>query len=128
MLRVARSFVSTEESAAEVVQETWLAVIEGIDGFEGRSALRMPNWKSRIFRQPRPRSWLGTRGRGMRFAAQGCSRGARSLRCFGRSECRTSPSIRWRILLRPTGRLQPTPRRTDRHSLGQNSPRHSPNS
>lgn len=46
MLRVARSFVSTDESAAEVVQETWLAVIEGIDRFEGRSALR--TWVYRI--------------------------------------------------------------------------------
>ncbi|MEV0291303.1 sigma-70 family RNA polymerase sigma factor [Kribbella sp. NPDC050820] len=46
MLRVARSFVSTEESAAEVVQETWLAVIEGIDMFEGRSSLK--TWVYRI--------------------------------------------------------------------------------
>jgi RNA polymerase sigma-70 factor (ECF subfamily) len=46
MLRVARSFVSTEESAAEVVQETWLAVIEGIERFEGRSSLK--TWVYRI--------------------------------------------------------------------------------
>ncbi|TDU84489.1 RNA polymerase sigma-70 factor (ECF subfamily) [Kribbella voronezhensis] len=46
MLRLARSFVSTEESAAEVVQETWLAVIEGIDRFEGRSSLK--TWIYRI--------------------------------------------------------------------------------
>src|SRR5690349_911233 len=46
MLRVARSYVSTGESAAEVVQETWLAVIEGIDRFEGRSSLR--TWVYRI--------------------------------------------------------------------------------
>ncbi|TDO47758.1 RNA polymerase sigma-70 factor (ECF subfamily) [Kribbella sp. VKM Ac-2527] len=46
MLRVARSFVSTEESAAEVVQETWLAVIEALDGFEGRSSLK--TWVYRI--------------------------------------------------------------------------------
>ncbi len=46
MLRVARSFVSTEESAAEVVQETWLAVIEGIGRFEGRSSLK--TWIYRI--------------------------------------------------------------------------------
>ena len=46
MLRLARSFVSTEASAAEVVQETWLAVIEGIDGFEGRSSLK--TWIYRI--------------------------------------------------------------------------------
>ncbi|ONI73577.1 RNA polymerase subunit sigma-24 [Kribbella sp. ALI-6-A] len=46
MHRLARSYVSTEESAAEVVQETWLAVIEGIDHFEGRSSLR--TWIYRI--------------------------------------------------------------------------------
>jgi RNA polymerase sigma-70 factor (ECF subfamily) len=46
MLRLARSFVSTPDSAAEVVQETWLAVVRGIDGFEGRSALR--TWVYRI--------------------------------------------------------------------------------
>lgn len=34
MLRLARSLVSTRESAAEVVQDTWLAVIENIDRFE----------------------------------------------------------------------------------------------
>jgi RNA polymerase sigma-70 factor, ECF subfamily len=46
MLRLARSFVSTSDSAAECVQDTWLAVIEGIDRFEGRSALR--TWVYRI--------------------------------------------------------------------------------
>jgi RNA polymerase sigma-70 factor (ECF subfamily) len=46
MLTLARSFVSTEASAEEVVQETWLAVINGLDRFEGRSALR--TWVYRI--------------------------------------------------------------------------------
>jgi RNA polymerase sigma-70 factor (ECF subfamily) len=46
MLRVARSFVSTQASAEEVVQDTWLAVIQGIDRFEGRSSLR--TWVYRI--------------------------------------------------------------------------------
>mgnify|MGYP003941093023 CR=1 FL=1 len=40
MLRVARAHVSTQASAEEVVQDTWLAVITGLDGFEGRSSLR----------------------------------------------------------------------------------------
>ena len=40
MLALARSFVSTDASAEEVVQDTWVAVIRGIDGFEGRSSLR----------------------------------------------------------------------------------------
>jgi RNA polymerase sigma-70 factor (ECF subfamily) len=46
MLRVARSYVSTRESAEEVVQDTWLAVIGGIDGFEGRSSVK--TWIFRI--------------------------------------------------------------------------------
>ncbi|HEY6749275.1 MAG TPA: sigma-70 family RNA polymerase sigma factor [Mycobacteriales bacterium] len=46
MQRLARSFVSTPDSAAECVQDTWLAVIEGIDRFEGRAALR--TWVYRI--------------------------------------------------------------------------------
>ncbi|HSS67277.1 MAG TPA: sigma-70 family RNA polymerase sigma factor [Nocardioidaceae bacterium] len=46
MLRLARSFVSTEASAEEVVQDTWVAVIQGIDRFEGRSSLR--TWVYRI--------------------------------------------------------------------------------
>ncbi|HWM73977.1 MAG TPA: sigma-70 family RNA polymerase sigma factor [Nocardioides sp.] len=46
MQRLARSIVTTEASAAEVVQETWLAVIRSIDRFEGRSSLR--TWVYRI--------------------------------------------------------------------------------
>lgn len=46
MLRVARTFVSTDESAAEVLQETWLSVVRGIGGFEGRSSLK--TWVYRI--------------------------------------------------------------------------------
>ena len=40
MLRLAATFVSTRADAEDVVQETWLAVVRGIDGFEGRSSLR----------------------------------------------------------------------------------------
>jgi RNA polymerase sigma-70 factor (ECF subfamily) len=46
MLRLARSFVSTHASAEEVVQDTWLAVLIGLHGFEGRSAFR--TWVYRI--------------------------------------------------------------------------------
>jgi RNA polymerase sigma-70 factor (ECF subfamily) len=46
MIALARGFVATDASAEEVVQETWLAVIKGLDRFEGRSALR--TWVYRI--------------------------------------------------------------------------------
>jgi RNA polymerase sigma-70 factor (ECF subfamily) len=46
MVRLARSFVSTGDSAEEVVQEAWLGLIQGIDRFEGRSALK--TWVFRI--------------------------------------------------------------------------------
>lgn len=37
--RLVRSHISTGAVAEEVVQETWIAVIDGIDRFEGRSSL-----------------------------------------------------------------------------------------
>ena len=40
MLRLARTFVPNVAVAEEVVQDTWLAVLRGVDRFEGRSALR----------------------------------------------------------------------------------------
>ena len=40
MRRLALSFVASASVADEVVQETWLAVIQGLDGFEGRSSLK----------------------------------------------------------------------------------------
>jgi RNA polymerase sigma factor (sigma-70 family) len=46
MLRLARSYVATSDSAEEVVQDTWLAVIGGIDGFAGRSSVK--TWVYRI--------------------------------------------------------------------------------
>ena len=46
MLRLARSFVSTTASAEEVVQDTWLAALRGLDAFEGRSSLK--TWLFRI--------------------------------------------------------------------------------
>lgn len=40
LLRFARTFVSNPATAEEVVQETWLAVLNGLSGFEGRSSLK----------------------------------------------------------------------------------------
>lgn len=44
--RVARTFVRTAAAADDVVQETWLGVIRGLDTFEGRSSLS--TWIFRI--------------------------------------------------------------------------------
>jgi RNA polymerase sigma-70 factor (ECF subfamily) len=40
MLRVARMYVPSQAVAEDVVQETWLGVLNGIGRFEGRSSLR----------------------------------------------------------------------------------------
>lgn len=46
MLRVARLHVASREAAEDVVQETFLGVIQGIDRFEARSSFR--TWMFRI--------------------------------------------------------------------------------
>lgn len=46
LLRLARSFVPSQAVAEEVVQETWLAVLEGLAKFERRSTLK--SWIFRI--------------------------------------------------------------------------------
>jgi RNA polymerase sigma-70 factor (ECF subfamily) len=46
MVRVASSFVPSRAVAEEVVQDTWLGVLRGIDRFEGRSSLK--TWIFRI--------------------------------------------------------------------------------
>jgi RNA polymerase sigma-70 factor (ECF subfamily) len=46
MLRVAMAYVPTRAAAEEAVQETWIAVMRGIDRFERRSSLK--TWIFRI--------------------------------------------------------------------------------
>jgi RNA polymerase sigma-70 factor, ECF subfamily len=38
LLRVARLYVPTQSAAEEVVADTWLAVVTGLERFEGRSS------------------------------------------------------------------------------------------
>ena len=40
LVRVARQYVSTQETAEEVAQEAWIGLLRGLDTFEGRSSLR----------------------------------------------------------------------------------------
>src|SRR3954470_6832621 len=67
MLKVASMYVRTPAVAEEVVQETWLAVLEGVGRFEGRSSLK--TWLFRI---------LATRAK---------TRGEREARCLPFSSC-----------------------------------------
>jgi RNA polymerase sigma-70 factor (ECF subfamily) len=46
LLRLATAYVSDRMVAEEVVQETWLALVRGIDRFEGRSSLK--TWLFRV--------------------------------------------------------------------------------
>src|SRR5207253_4408431 len=46
LLRVALIYVATRAVAEDVVQETWIGVLNGIDRFEGRSSLK--TWIFRI--------------------------------------------------------------------------------
>ncbi len=46
LLRVAMMYVSSRAVAEEVVQETWLGVLRGVERFEGRSSLK--TWIFRI--------------------------------------------------------------------------------
>jgi RNA polymerase sigma-70 factor (ECF subfamily) len=66
MLRVASAFVRTRDEAEEVVQETWMAVLSGIDRFEGRSAFK--TWLFRILIN-RARSRARREARSIPFSA-----------------------------------------------------------
>jgi RNA polymerase sigma-70 factor (ECF subfamily) len=46
LLRLARTYSPTPALAEEIVQETWVGVVKGIDGFEGRASLK--TWIFRI--------------------------------------------------------------------------------
>jgi RNA polymerase sigma-70 factor (ECF subfamily) len=46
LLRLARRFVASDAVAEDVVQETWLGVLRGLERFEGRSSFR--TWLVRI--------------------------------------------------------------------------------
>jgi RNA polymerase sigma-70 factor (ECF subfamily) len=61
LVRLAQQYVPSRAVAEEVVQETWLAVIQGIDRFEGRSSVK--TWLFRIARREgvSHRSVLGCR-------------------------------------------------------------------
>ena len=79
MVRLARSMVPSPAVAEEVVQDTWMGVVRGLERFEGRSSFK--TWLFRILaNRARTAGWheqrqtRGNRGRAVdpsRFAAGG---------------------------------------------------------
>jgi RNA polymerase sigma-70 factor, ECF subfamily len=66
--RLARLHSPSRAVAEEVVQETWIAVLRSIDGFEGRSSLR--TWLCRILMNTARRR-AAAEGRSLPFSALG---------------------------------------------------------
>jgi RNA polymerase sigma-70 factor (ECF subfamily) len=66
MIRVAMAYVPSRAAAEEAVQETWIAVLRGIDGFEGRSSLK--TWIFRVLTNVAMRSGARER-RSLPFSA-----------------------------------------------------------
>jgi RNA polymerase sigma-70 factor (ECF subfamily) len=100
MTRVAETYVPSRAVAEEVVQDTWIAVVRGLDGFEGRSSLK--TWMFRI------------------LANQARSRGERERRTVPLSSLSTElddePSVPPERFTGPAGRgiwAQPPERWTD---------------
>lgn len=72
LLRVASLFVSSRAVAEEVVQDTWLAVLDALPSFEGRSSLK--TWVFRILSN-RAKTRAEKEGRTTPFSASGIEEG-----------------------------------------------------
>jgi RNA polymerase sigma-70 factor (ECF subfamily) len=66
LVRLATVYVGSPAEAEEVAQETWLAVLRGLDRFEGRASLR--TWIFHILVN-RARTWAARNGRTIPFSA-----------------------------------------------------------
>ena len=88
LVRVAQMYVSSRSVAEEVVQETWLAVFNGIDRFEGRSSLK--TWIFRIVAN-RAKTRGEREGRTIPFSALGSPEPAVEPERFDRGEWASPP-------------------------------------
>ena len=86
LVRVARAYVPTQAAAEEVAQDTWLAVLEGIDRFQERSSLK--TWLFRILTNK-------AKTRGDARAPLAAVLGARGRRLVGRPGPLPRPEHRW---------------------------------
>src|SRR6266702_3471477 len=66
MLRLAMVFVPSQAVAEEVVQETWMGVLHGLDRFEGRASLK--TWIFRILTN-RAKTFALREGRSVPFSS-----------------------------------------------------------
>lgn len=66
LLRLATAFLKDRSMAEEVVQDTWVAVLDNLDGFEGRASLR--TWLFHIVAN-KARTRLGRESRSVPFSA-----------------------------------------------------------
>lgn len=66
LLRFARTFLRSEAAAEEVVQDAWMAALDGLDRFEGRSSFK--TWMFRVVAN-RARTRLAKEGRSVPFSA-----------------------------------------------------------
>jgi RNA polymerase sigma-70 factor, ECF subfamily len=89
MVRLARSFVPSLAVAEEVVQETWLAILGGVAGFEGRSSFK--TWLYGVLTN-RARS-VGVREQ--RQVPIGGTEHAVDTSRFDRNGCWASPPEQW---------------------------------
>ncbi len=92
MLRIAGSLLPGRGVAEEVVQETWLAILNGLPRFEGRSSLK--TWMFRILTN-RARTRGRREGRTIPVSALGAEDDPYKTEAFDRGGLWRTPPDRW---------------------------------